>query len=543
MQAERRPLLLRPQPDGLDEYVDWATDSICNHEAGRYQCRMMWLLPSAWIVTTMHIYGFAFVTTEPDIGAPSGRVLKLDGRPACTTDEVLLYGEACPELSVYTCGPDGGSNKDLYRDKWEYRDPRHSAAAEFDLSVCSAGARSWIVTTSSSLFWVGIGLGVLSGGFVSDVKGRRFTWLLYLTTLLVGSLLFTTSPNYQVWSLGRFVGAIGGGGFGGVGFTWASESINKESMHLMTWIPSVFFVTGACLVAPMASWVPDWRAYSWVLTAGLLPLYLHPFFAFESPKWLAAQGKSDEVHAVMSAIAAINGERSPPAPFSAPVKGDDPLPDVAEGSSREDWRALGHPMVMPRLASLCLLWMSTSYAYYGLSLFEPPDVFANPILSWCFGFAMELPAYIAAGYMINSPAFGRRLTVGGGVALGGMMLGIAGLKGMAGIALAQSLDYIYYPARMCIAAAFGALYPWSSEAFPSSIRNSAMGLCSFMARVGVVMAPWVGRVEPFSFRMALFAFPAVLSGMVALAFLPETRGKPLPGSVKDLVGDTKCSKV
>lgn len=38
--------------------------------------------------------------------------------------------------------------------------------------------------------------------------------------------------------------------------------------------------------------------------------------------------------------------------------------------------------------------------------------------------------------------------------------------------------------KFCIAAAYATIYMYSSEMFPTSIRNSCMGACSMWARVG-----------------------------------------------------------
>ena len=40
-------------------------------------------------------------------------------------------------------------------------------------------------------------------------------------------------------------------------------------------------------------------------------------------------------------------------------------------------------------------------------------------------------------------------------------------------------------------AAYATIYMYSTEMFPTSIRNSCMGACSMMARVGSMVAPQI----------------------------------------------------
>lgn len=44
--------------------------------------------------------------------------------------------------------------------------------------------------------------------------------------------------------------------------------------------------------------------------------------------------------------------------------------------------------------------------------------------------------------------------------------------------------------RAAVGSGFSAVYLWSNELFPTSVRHSGMGLGSLSARVGSVAAPW-----------------------------------------------------
>ena len=74
-------------------------------------------------------------------------------------------------------------------------------------------------------------------------------------------------------------------------------------------------------------------------------------------------------------------------------------------------------------------------------------------------------------------------------------------------------------------------------------RNSAVGMCSTVARFGGLMAPWIGRylTNPVVFEdplpellpLCLFGGFGVLGGLCAL-MLPEPLGFPLPNTFNDI---------
>jgi MFS family permease len=45
--------------------------------------------------------------------------------------------------------------------------------------------------------------------------------------------------------------------------------------------------------------------------------------------------------------------------------------------------------------------------------------------------------------------------------------------------------------KLCLAASFAVVYIHSGEIFPTTIRNSAMGLVSVAARCGGIVAPFI----------------------------------------------------
>ena len=53
--------------------------------------------------------------------------------------------------------------------------------------------------------------------------------------------------------------------------------------------------------------------------------------------------------------------------------------------------------------------------------------------------------------------------------------------------------------KFCITASFGTIYVFSAEIFPTVVRNIGLASCSFWARIGGIVAPYIGSLVRFSF--------------------------------------------
>ncbi|CAF1513732.1 unnamed protein product, partial [Didymodactylos carnosus] len=86
------------------------------------------------------------------------------------------------------------------------------------------------------------------------------------------------------------------------------------------------------------------------------------------------------------------------------------------------------------------------------------------------------------------------------------------------------------------AGSYAIIYIYSNELFPTGVRNSGMGICSMIARVGAILGTTCNDL----LARVWSDFPIVVYGIVSLvaAFLafslPETLNKPLPQTVEDV---------
>ena len=127
---------------------------------------------------------------------------------------------------------------------------------------------------------------------------------------------------------------------------------------------------------------------------------------------------------------------------------------------------------------------------------------------------------------------GRRLSLCLAMVTGGGACLLIQLLSSLAPALIQSLALL---GKLCLASSFSVVYIHSAEIFPTTVRNSGMGLVSVAARVGGIMAPFIVSLGEFipQLQFTVLGLMSLLAGLLNLR-LPETAGRQLPDTITDL---------
>eukprot|EP00927_Polykrikos_kofoidii_P049775 TRINITY_DN43788_c0_g1_i1.p1 TRINITY_DN43788_c0_g1~~TRINITY_DN43788_c0_g1_i1.p1 ORF type:complete len:514 (-),score=46.17 TRINITY_DN43788_c0_g1_i1:197-1639(-) len=409
----------------------------------------------------------------------------------------------------------------LQRHQWEYEDPMQSYLATFDL-VCD---RETLATLLPTFFFMGSTFGVVFWGGFADKSGRRKAMFGSLAFQQLGLLGQAASPYYAPYAAARFITGFGNAGTGLAMYLWTAEVVGTELRSVMAWFPNVFFALGQISLSLLARAVPQWRQLTQTEFAigsvfVVIFAYLH-----ESPKWLVAQGRLEEAHAVLCACAHANSRPSPlPVPDASFSKGEPELRTDSPGACQLLDRRLRR-----RFLVMCFTWFAISLEFYGLSLSSssgPLDVHSGNMVN---GLSC-IPGYLVSGVLMEWAPVGRRGAVGGGLIVAGACLLVSCLGRR------EMLIVPYYIATSAASLAFAVIYVFSSELFPTDIRGTAVGLQSLCGRLGAMIAPFVAELgskgHP-TLALEAFAFPCIAAGVLLIP-LPETRGSPLLGTIDDL---------
>lgn len=76
------------------------------------------------------------------------------------------------------------------------------------------------------------------------------------------------------------------------------------------------------------------------------------------------------------------------------------------------------------------------------------------------------------------------------------------------------------------------IFLYGVELFPTSVRNSVLGILAVSSRVGQIVAPFINMLPP-EVSGSFFGGFAILGGILCF-FLPETKGKELPATLEDM---------
>jgi putative MFS transporter len=387
-------------------------------------------------------------------------------------------------------------------------------------------------TAQAGLLGTAIFLGMLAGawfwGTLSDRIGRKLGFIL---TVLIDSgfgLLSAFSPNFATLVLLRALTGFGVGGTLPVDYAIFAEYLPRKQRGRYLVYLEAFWALGALVAAGLA-WliVPrvGWRPLLAISALpGLIVFWIRRYVP-ESPRFLLVHGREEEARAILRQVARENGAALPE-DIRLVVP---PAPQVSVGDL---WR---QPYTRTT-ALLWLIWFGISLGYYGVftwlpSLFVQRGMTFLRSYEYIFILTLaQLPGYFSAAYLVER--LGRRMTLGLYLIASGIFTYL--------FAVAVSLPaYVAAAIWMSFFAlgAWGALYAYTPEAYPTQLRTTGMGAASGMTRIAGALAPTLGGyLLGVSMPLALTVFAAayVLSGLAALSLPYETKGRPLADVVGEL---------
>ena len=81
-------------------------------------------------------------------------------------------------------------------------------------------------------------------------------------------------------------------------------------------------------------------------------------------------------------------------------------------------------------------------------------------------------------------------------------------------------------------ASFAIVYLYTAELYPTSIRNTAVGTASMIARIGGIAAPFLAGIKGV-LPLIIMGGSSLLGGLLAI-LLPETLGSTLPETLDEV---------
>ncbi|KAL7727042.1 hypothetical protein ACLKA6_012425 [Drosophila palustris] len=523
-------------------------DDVITHmgEFGRYQKRIYLLLCLPAIVCAFHKLAGVFLLARPEFrcllpheDAASVRFESLPREQwtrAYPNDSVTGKSDTCLYYNVdYTGDYLSGNqtwtqNGTLQCSSYVYDQSKYlnSAVTEWDM-VCS---RSLLSATSDSLFMVGVLLGSIVFGQMSDKLGRKPTFFASLVTQLIFGVIAGVAPEYFTYTISRLiVGATTSGVFL-VAYVIAMEMVGASYRLFAGVAVQMFFSVGFMLTAGFAYFIHDWRWLQISLTLPGLLFMCYYWIVPESARWLLSKGRNEEAFVIIEKAAKENRVEIPSVIYeqlieeAAEKKKKDELAATQPSASVFD--LLRFPNLRRKTLLIFFDWFVNSGVYYGLS-WNTNNLGGNQLVNFVISGAVEIPAYVLLLFTLNR--WGRRTI------LCSTML-VAGVSLLLTIIVPQSMNWLLIACamigKMAITSSYGTIYIFTAEQFPTVVRNVGLGASSMVARVGGILAPYLNLLGEIWRPLPLVICGALsfTAGLLSL-LLPETLNKPMPETIQD----------
>ncbi len=358
----------------------------------------------------------------------------------------------------------------------------------FGTNVLGAVVQSKFATLNQvpqfiSVTFLGMTIGSLITGFVGDRYGRRFTYQFNLMIFGLASLAAAFAPDMTTLNLLRFVMGLGLGAEIVVGYSTLTEFVPPRSRGWWLAFMSFVVVSGLPATALLGYVIiPNfgWRPMFVIAGIGSLIVWYLRKSLPESPRWLEAQGRTDEAEALMQSIekeAAAAGPLPPPAPAT-------PIPSFNIAS-------LLTPALLPSMVvgSVVLIvintvifgfvqWLPTFFVQQGLSITKS------------FGYTLVIilgsPIGCAIG-AFGADYWGRKPSIIGAAAVTIVLGAIYPFVHEAWLVLTVGFLLIV-AIYVQVAILFGVYTP---ELFPTEVRLRANGICNTIGRAATIVSPFI----------------------------------------------------
>ncbi|NUC15831.1 MFS transporter [Bacillus mycoides] len=349
----------------------------------------------------------------------------------------------------------------------------------------------WIGSVNS----IGMAVGALLFGILSDKIGRKSVFIITLLLFSIGSGLTALTTTFAMFLVLRFLIGMGLGGELPVASTLVSESVEAHER-------------GKIVVLLESFWAGGW------LIAALISYFVIPKYGWEVAMVISA------VPALYALYLRWNLPDSPR--FQKVAKRPSVIENIKSVWSGEYRKAT---------IMLWILWFCVVFSYYGMFLWLPSVMVLKGfslIKSFQYVLIMtlaQIPGYFTAAWFIER--LGRKfvlVTYLIGTACSAYVFGIA--DSLTALIVAGMLLSFFN------LGAWGALYAYTPEQYPTTIRGTGAGMAAAFGRIGGILGPLlvgylVASQASLSLIFTIFCGSILIGALAVVILGQETKQREL----------------
>ncbi|CAE1288020.1 SLC22A4_5 [Acanthosepion pharaonis] len=456
-----------------------------------------------------------------------------------------------------------------------------SIVSQWDL-VCQ---RAGLAELSQTIYILGQLIGSLFMPIQMEYFGRRPIHIICNILILPLNILCAYSPFFWLFTITRFFNGVLIQGYLISTCTVITEMFPASKRNLMTGLSSLIF-SFTILIFELTVYLVRYK--SWhvlVICCACFSSYgiIEIIFFQESLRWLFAKGKVKKAKDMIQYAAKLNNadyeqtwqialeqtdilsetectelveihkknnkhsmseERMSENKETTKLQ---PKIDVFEKENQENRKSLksrwfGIIAIMQysytRSISFIIVlnWLAITMTYH--SFFILSETLSGDLyLNFLFLCLIEIISCII--YWPTIVRFGHKKPLATASSFGSLCLIIAAiLKGFGGESKEINIFFMVFfmLAMLGTGSAFGGLFLYTPELYPTEVRSVGLGLCSASARLGNMMAPFARTLATYSAwaPSVLFGSACIISSILLSWGLPETFKKRLPQTMYEL---------
>ncbi|XGW04620.1 hypothetical protein V3C99_015648 [Haemonchus contortus] len=507
--SDTLPPAERKRTSSIVNYLHLDADKILSAygKYGRYQMITYFITNTVHILFAINMMVMPFITEDPKfecmITPPEGVHWDYTIVDKCTVKDSNNWTLSCDRIP--------GA-------RYRYNDTNHeSLASEFNL-VCDNYES---VEHGASVFMLG---GMLVAPIItqlSDLFGRRLTFLIPLYVAVASNLICAIAPNYTIFLIFRFFAGVATTGFSVIGWVLCMESVALEFRSLIPLMGTITWVIGYLAAGVLRLFISNWRwLYFAVSVPGLLTI---PYYWFtpESIHWLIANKKNKGVSKYIRTSSRFNRAEIP----LHECKSASNLTD--EAKKRTFFDMFKNPGLVLHLIMNAYILIVMNGTYWALSLFST-ELSEDKMTGFFLSGIVEIPAGLIAiallVYLDRKTVSVLSLTLQAVSMMCALYLPVSPQISMVFPLLAKVFNSIVWCSQPL-------LY---TESTPTAVRNVFCGVVGFLGDMGSVLAPYLKRLEAIhkSAPTLLIAVMSISSAVLVL-MMPETKDRKLPEDIND----------